>query len=80
MTTQETLVDAATDPFLVIVEYHPNATEVANAEMKRAADRFRLAVAAVVSGTPPPQQMKTWPDASDTPRSTLAGTPPPEAP
>jgi hypothetical protein len=47
---QRNVVDAATDPFLAIVEYHPDASEVGNAEMKRAADRFRAAVAAVVSG------------------------------
>jgi hypothetical protein len=49
---QRDVVAAATDPSLVILEYHSNAGEVANAEMKRAADRFRAAVAAVVSGTP----------------------------
>jgi hypothetical protein len=49
---QRDVVAAATDPFLAIVEYHPDASEVGNAEMKRAADRLRAAVAAVVSGTP----------------------------
>jgi hypothetical protein len=51
---QRDVVAAATDLSLVILEYHSNAGEVANAEMKRAADRFRAAVAAVVSGTPEP--------------------------
>ncbi len=41
---QQPIVGAARDPFLAIVEYHPDATEVGNAEMKRAADRFRAAL------------------------------------
>lgn len=40
------LVEAMSDPFLVILESHPNADGVANAEMSRAAKRFRDTLAA----------------------------------
>ena len=37
---------AARDSFLVILEAHPEANAVTNAEMRRAADRFRSALRA----------------------------------
>jgi hypothetical protein len=40
----ERLADAASDPFLVLLETYPKAGAVANAEMRRAADRFRAAL------------------------------------
>lgn len=43
----EELARAASDPFLVILESHPNAEPVANAEMRRAAESFRAALAKV---------------------------------
>jgi hypothetical protein len=42
----ERLAEAMSDPFLVILESHPNADQVANAEMSRAAKRFRDILAA----------------------------------
>ena len=39
------LVEAAQDPFLVLLESYPGAGLVANAEMARAAQRLRAALA-----------------------------------
>jgi hypothetical protein len=44
---KRTLEEAMSDPFLVILERHPDAGSVANAEMYRAAKRFRSALASV---------------------------------
>lgn len=43
----ERVAEAGRDPFLVILESHPDADPPANAEMKRAADRFRAALSAL---------------------------------
>jgi hypothetical protein len=39
------VVEAARDPFLVLLESHPDADEHVNAEMARAAQRLRAALA-----------------------------------
>jgi hypothetical protein len=45
-----TVVEAARDPFLVILESHPNYDPVANGEMYRAARRLRSALAVFDAG------------------------------
>lgn len=44
------LAEAARDPFLVILESHPDGDLVANFKMKRAADCFRAALAGLEDG------------------------------
>lgn len=47
------VVRAAQDPFLVLVEALPEYNPVVNAEMRRAADALRAAVAAFEAGGKP---------------------------
>jgi hypothetical protein len=44
------VAEAAEDPFLALLESHPNVDGHVNAEMKRAADRLRAALAALDEG------------------------------